>query len=270
MKTIPLKEALALLDSCPLAMLLLESDGSIRGFNRAFAALTGESTGILTDASQPEGLLAPLLGQGTLINWIMPDGDERWLAVETVELEGAAGVIARFYLDITEKLRLKKERDTLEHELREQALKDSLLTSLLSRHGMSVSLAPLVARSRRYNSPLSVVTVGIQTDQDRTKALTRFAYMLNDQTRWADLVGVNDNHDFILILQETTRDSALRLVEKLAEQIASMNASSGTPLDARYGITQCQMNDDVESILVRAEAALAEARQNDSGTSIAV
>lgn len=265
MKDIALQEALALMDVCPLAMLLTGDDGTIRGGNQAFAALVGASAETL-----PPDLLAPLLGQGTLVNWIMPDGDQRWLAVETVILGDIPGSSVRFYTDITEKLQLRKERDTLVENLRKQALRDEQLTGLLSRHGILVSLEPLVARSRRYNSPLSVIVMGIETDQDREQAINRVAFLLRDQTRWADLVGCSDTHDFIMILQESTQDSALQLVEKLATHIARINASSGEQLVACYGITQCQKNDDVESILERAEAALIEARNNETGTSIAL
>jgi diguanylate cyclase (GGDEF)-like protein len=263
MKDIAFQEALALLDVCPVAMLVTGVDGSIRGHNQAFTALVGAVAETL-----PADLLAPLLGQGTLVDWIMPDGDQRWLAVEMTTIGDAPGSSARFYIDVTEKLQLRKERDTLADKLRKQALRDEQLTGLLSRHGVLVSLEPLVARSRRYNSPLSVVVMGIQSDQDRDQMLTRVAFLLRDQTRWADLVGCTDTHDFIMILQETTTESALQLVEKLAAQIEHMNASSDKQLLACYGITQCQKNDDVESILERAEAALAEARDNESCTSI--
>jgi len=265
MTDLELQKALALLDECPVAMLLTGSDGNILGCNQAFSALVGADV-----ATLPAELLAPLLGQGTLVDWVMPDGDQRWLSVETTAIGEMPGSSARFYIDVTEKLRLRKECDSLAERLRKQALRDERLTGLLSRHGVLVSLEPLVARSRRYNSPLSVIVMGIDTDLDRDQALTRIAFLLRDQTRWADLVGCNGTHDFIMILQETSQDSALQLVEKLAAHIEHMNAASGEQLAACYGITQCQKNDDVESLLERAEAALAEARNNESGTSIAL
>mgnify|MGYP001826648167 CR=1 FL=1 len=99
LNTLSLEQATALLDASPLATLLLAADGSVHAWNAAFADLLGE-----TAAAPSNELLAPLLGQGTVISWIMPDGDERWLAVDTVELEDCT---ARFYQDVTEKLRLR-------------------------------------------------------------------------------------------------------------------------------------------------------------------
>ncbi len=270
MKHLSLDTAQSLLQSCPIALLLVDDTGEIQGFNSAFAALLGEAATTLKGMSRSDGLLAPLLGTGTIIHWIMPDGDERWLALESVIIDGNPQVNARYYQDVTEKLRLKKERDLLQAELKKQALHDEQLPSLLSRFGLQVSLQPLVSASRRYNSPLSLVCVSIESDMDRDKAITHISYLLKDQTRWADLVGCNADHNFILILQETTRDSALQLVDKLLARIARMNESAETGIRACFGVTQCQRNDDAESMLERAEAALAEARQNDSGTAVAV
>jgi diguanylate cyclase (GGDEF)-like protein len=265
-----LGEATTLLDTCPLALLLVNDDGQVCGYNDAFAALLGDVVTELADSTDDirnDGLLAPLLGQGTLINWIMPDGDERWLAVESTIMNG---VTARYYQDVTEKLRLKKERDHCSEELKDQTLRDEHLTSLLNRRGILVSLDPLVARSRRYNSPLSVVAMGLQAGAERDKALVKVSYLLKDQTRWADLVGCNADHDFILILQETTQDAALLLVDKLSAHLARMSNGQPDALTACYGVAACQKNDGAEEMLGRAEAALAEARSNQSGTTIAV
>jgi len=188
--------------------------------------------------------------------------------VTTAVLPGASGSSARFYEDITEKLRLKKERDELGRKLAAQSLNDEEIPSLLSRHGVLVSLEPLVARSRRYNSPLSLVVMGLSVKPEH-QLLTRVTFLLKDQTRWADRVGCNEQREFILILQETTRDAALQLVEKLATQLASIETGEGA-LTACYGLTECQKNDNAASLLERAEAALFEARGNQNGTAIAV
>ena len=257
-----LEQATAVLDASPLATLLLAADGSVQAWNAAFADLLGETTAAISNE-----LLAPLLGQGTLISWVMPDGDERWLAVASVELESCT---ARFYQDVTEKLRLRQERDSVSSELQNQSLHDATLTSLLNRRGILVSLDPLVARSRRYNSPLSLVVMGLEVDGKADKALMQVSYLLKDQTRWADLVGCNHDGEFILILQETTQDSALLLVDKLSAHLKRMSEDRDSPIGACYGLTQCQKNDNAETILERAESALAEARSNQSGTAIAV
>jgi GGDEF domain-containing protein len=230
----------------------------------------GETADSLAGQSHGDVLLEPLLGQATLINWIMPDGDTRWLALQTFEIDDEPGSSVRFYLDVTEKLRLRQERDALARELQEQSLYDASLGSLFSRHGILVSLRPLVARSRRYHSPLSVVTMRITTTGDTGKALTRIVHLLRDQTRWADLVGCNAERDFILILQETTRDAAEQLVRKLAAHLDRMNADADNPVQACYGITQCQKNDDEASILERAESALVQACRKPGGTAIAI
>lgn len=268
MTDISLQEALLLLDMSPQPMLLLENSGTLRGTNRAFRTLVGVDADSAVDPALDAGLLQPLLGTSTVINWIMPDGEARWLAVDVIDMPG---IQARFYTDITEKLRLRHERDALREELDEQTLYDSRIGSLLSRRGILVSLAPLVARSRRYNNPLSIVTLSVSSGAtDRSSALADITALLRDQTRWADLVGLNKSEAFILVLQETTRDAALELVEKLAAKLDHMNDGEAQQLVACYGITDCQSHDDADSLLERAEQALAEAGQGDSGRTVAL
>jgi diguanylate cyclase (GGDEF)-like protein len=265
-----LGEATALLDSCPMALLLVNESGAVCGYNDAFAALLGDVATALLDATDDirnNNLLAPLLDQGSIVNWITPDGDERWLAVEVTRLDGFT---ARYYQDVTEKLRLRQERDICTAELKDQSLRDDRFTSLLNRRGILVSLEPLVARSRRYNSPLSVIAMSLQDDAAHEQVLVKVCFLLKDQTRWADLVGFNADRDFILVLQETTQDAALLLVDKISDRLARMDTDGAGSITACYGVTACQKNDDAEEMLARAEAALAEARGNESGTAIAV
>ena len=271
MDSLSLEEAAAMLDACPLAVMLLDASGRIVACNRAFAGLTGvaQGSGVAElEMLRGEGLLEPLLGSGTLINWIMPDGDERWLAVEACTLPDTAGGNVRFFVDVTEKLRLRQERDGLRAELKLLSLKDETLTSLMNRRGLLRSLEPLIARSRRYASPLSVIALGIDVPQERQKLLVRISYLLRDQTRWADLLGCNDDHDFLLILQETTRESALMLVDKLHAHMQRISSGASLPVHACYGVSHCEHDDDAESLLQRAETALGEARAQWDGAVI--
>lgn len=271
MKDVALNEALSLLELCPMAM-LLEEDGRIRTYNQAFTALLGEVATGLVPGDAPDPLVAPLLTGNAVINWTMPDGQPCWLAIESVNITDTPGAVAHFYLDITSKLQLREERDALATQLRQQSLHDTRLTGLLSRYGIEVMLEPMVSRCRRYNHPLTVVTMSLVSNpQDaRDAALVQVAHLLKDQTRWADLIGCTSEYDFILVLQETTQDAALLLVDKLADQVMVLSEVLNAGLHTCFGITQCQKNDDAGSMLERADAALLEARNNDSGRSIAV
>ena len=271
MKDISLQQALALLDISPIAMLLTGADGRVRGCNQAFAVMIGETADRLAGQSPADGLLAPLLGQGTLINWIMPDGDTRWLALQTFEIDDAPGSSVRFYLDVTEKLRLKQERDALARELQAQSLYDASLGSLFSRHGILVSLRPLVARSRRYNSPLSVVTMRIDTRADMDKTLTPH----RPSAQGPDALGGPGGLQYRARLypypagNHPGRRRAAG-AETGGASGAHERRSMDNPVQACYGITQCQKDDDEASILERAESALAQACRSPSGTAIAI
>jgi GGDEF domain-containing protein len=268
MKNLALHEALQLLDSCPMPMVVCDTRGWIRACNRAFAELAGSRPDHLAGA--PDAMIQPLLGASDVLQWIMPDGSERWLAVRQLEIDAPAGDTVRYYVDVTEPLRLRRERDALAAQLRTSATHDGEFISLLSRQGLLAALIPLVARSRRYNSPLAVIALAVHSEPDsaRDVALRHMASLLRDQTRWADVVGCNEARNFVLLLQESGRDAALQLVDKLSLHIERMNAGAAYRLSARYGITEYQKNDDADSLLERAESALQEAGRHESGRSI--
>jgi len=271
LKSLMPEEAGALLDACPLPVLLLDAAGCIRGCNRAFAALIGADADTGHEAPedlQKEGLLEPFLSRGTLVNWVTSDGDERWLSVESLTPVGSRGYTARFYHDVTDKLRLVKERDALVTQLKQHTLRDEALPALMNRRGVMYSLEPMVARCRRYASPLSVIAMGIDMPPEQEKLRVRIGHLLRDQTRWADLLGCNDNQDFLLVLQETTRESALLLVDKLRVHLAHLGTGGASPASACYGITDCRRDDDAECLLERAEAALVKARKGQNGSAI--
>ena len=62
-----LKAAHSLLESCPVALLLVAENGNICGFNAAFRTLVGEAADLLKDTPQPDGLIAPLPGSDTVM-----------------------------------------------------------------------------------------------------------------------------------------------------------------------------------------------------------
>lgn len=258
MTDIPHEYAAKLLHLSPQPALLLDSAGRIHGCNPAFRELVGNL--VIDGSTQPDtGLLQPLLGTGTVINWAMPDGEQRWLVVEVIDLPEADGMQARYYRDITEALRLRHERDALQEELHRQSMYDIEIPSLLNRNGLLLTVAPLVARARRYNTPLSVLLLSVADGKDHDRDMRTVASILRDQTRWADLLGLSERRDFVLVLQETSGDTAQRLVEKLSACFTQHSGTTGEPLEVRYGIAECGRSDDAESLFERAAADLAAA-----------
>jgi len=95
-------------------------------------------------------------------------------------------------------------------------------TGLYTRHGILKKLSLHVSRSRRYFNPLSIIMLRVipEKDMDHENINQAIAGILKDKLRWVDDVGHWNMSDFLLILPETTEDSANKLARKIKFQLA--------------------------------------------------
>lgn len=227
-----------LLDTSPDAVLLLDASGTPQAANAALLALIGGDIQTL-DSAHPLQLLR---SDATTVSYYRPDGSRLELEIRRSAL--ADGSHVAWFRDISERRRL-------ERELAEQSLTDPV-TGLLNTRGLIVALEPQVSRSRRYDSPLSLVMLELQgaaVDQDLLKRVSR---VLKDQMRWADMIGCNAHHQFILALPETRQDDAMKLVEKL--RIRLHQGEDG--FNTAFGVAEWRKADNAHTLLERAATAL--------------
>ncbi len=260
------EQAQHLLETCPIPLLALDRQGVVRYCNRALASLLGE-----TDGHRLAGLdsraagghpLGAMLRAGDRLEWRSGDAPARHFRVQRwVSGDGDDRLEVRYFVDISREVKLERARQELRGELREHTLTDTL-TGLLSRRGIMLALEPQVARSRRYNSPISVLLADIDCAGPRDALLKRVATLLKDQLRWADLVGCDEGHSFILVLPETGIEAAQRVAEKLRARIDALCAEHFPELDARVllGAAAWQRTDSATTLLERAARALQQAR----------
>ncbi len=159
----------------------------------------------------------------------------------------------------------------LQEDLRKNILTDAV-TGLLNQRGLLLALEPQVARSRRYNNPMSVIMMDVNAD-GTTESYRHLAVarMLKDQLRWADLIGCSPHDEFILILPETSPEAAASLAKKLTRLVGELTAELGgsSPV-VSYGITGWRRSDSASSLIARAAAALSQARSAESTHAIAL
>jgi diguanylate cyclase (GGDEF)-like protein len=196
----------------------------------------------------------------------------RW--VLRFPLPPVAGQQAICYLDVTEEESLRNERTQLAQQLEQHNTVESV-SGLLNARAISLGLEPLVSRSRRYQNPLSVVTMvvinldNISADEGQVaadKMVAAISHLLRDQMRWADLVGRLDSGQFVFVLPETDRQAAVALANKIARQLSELyvqvdDLHRHRP-EACFGVTAWSKGDDSGLLLSRsADAALAASQQ---------
>lgn len=265
--TLALEQALALIDNGLDPVVLFDAQDRVVAGNTALRALLGSQFDALIGRRTAELAGHPaqmLLTGGDTFAYLGADDRHGYFTAQDVRLPpGAPAVRARLLRDVSEVEHLRAEREHLQAELEAQSLHDPV-TGLLNRRGLLVALEPQVSRSRRYNSPLSLVVMDVYGATAEAAFLVRISQILKDQLRWADMIGVSENHEFIMALPETHRDDALSLTEKLNERLGR-EFQGGNTAWAAYGVVEWQKTDNTSTLLRRAQAALDQARATRDG-----
>lgn len=262
--------ALAIVANCPFPLVILRRDGRVGGYNRAFDALVGSAQAAQLSQLSPQALsdhpAGALLTCEDTVCWTDQSNAQRRFEIHRTLLTDQDGAEVRFFVDVTREAELERARGLLEKKLREHTLTDPV-TGLLSSRGVMLALEPQVARSRRYNSPISAIMLAVHGGDNRQQMLVAIARLLKDQLRWADLVGCNEQQEFVLVLPETTAQSALALAEKLRGQLEQLTAQfvCQDPVWFCYGVTAWHKSDSAASLLRRAASALVRAHAGHDG-----
>jgi len=268
------KHALAIVNNCPFPVLVMDHRGQVLNYNHAFEQLVGRDQAsdlLALEYSRPGNHpLGMLLSGETSVCWTDHNKTRRHFKVHFIDLEGEPRAQARLFIDVSEQAELEQSHAKLNEELKQHILTDSI-TGLLNWRGLVLALEPQVARSRRYNSPMSVIMMEIRCEADRDRLLLQVARLLKDQLRWADLVGCSEHHEFVLVLPETTAESAMQLADKLEQRLTgSGNEIDGQNLSICFGITGWRRKDNANTLLSRASMSLSEARSRQAEHSIAL
>ncbi len=145
------------------------------------------------------------------------------------------------------------EKARLLEELKRQAHIDSL-TELLNKKSTLNNLNTEVARSQRYDFPLSVFFIdldGFKQFNDQyghlrgDKLLYDMGSIIRDHCRTSDIIGRFGGDEFVIIAPQTNIDGAKVLGERLCEAIASHNflapvdksSQQGTIITCSIGIS---------------------------------
>jgi diguanylate cyclase (GGDEF)-like protein/PAS domain S-box-containing protein len=274
-ETLSEQHALAIVENCPLPLLVTDRQGRVISYNQAFERLVGRAQASdlrgHTFADLGNHPARMLLSTETSVCWTDRNAKRHHFEVESIELSGADLVQARLFVDITRQVELEQAQDTLNEELKQHILTDPV-TGLLNQRGVMLALEPQVARSRRYSSPMAVIMMDVHYQGDSDSLRLHVARLLKDQLRWADLIGCTERHEFVLILPETTPEAGLRLADKLNQHLQEMAAREfdGRPIDACYGVTGWRRSDNANALLSRASMALSQARSEQRTHSLAL
>lgn len=268
MQPMNLNQATQALDFVPVGVLLLNQERQIIWANAAsqvFLGLPAAELAVKNFSQITASVLQRVVGQEGVF-YVAAAGEraERWLQCRDQPVEQGE---VKYLTDVTELRRLQGQQDRIAHQLQELATLDPG-TGLFTPRALMQNLEPLVSRSRRYNNPLSVVVMSVAGLADfnnrphgpnAQQVLLAVGHLLKDQLRWADIISRSSNNEFVMVLPETSTDSAQKLVEKIRARLASLAIPTAPEksyaIDARFGVASWQKGDDAQQLLQRGYSA---------------
>ncbi|HHC71318.1 MAG TPA: diguanylate cyclase [Thiotrichales bacterium] len=247
----------------PMAVVVLDAAGRVRWASDGVEGFLGVAAADLV------GRDAALLEREELAALWEPD---EWIALSPggkptlfhrFERVGEEGERILFLQPVPELVELQREVISLKEQIASLNLTDAE-TGLFSQRALNLILEPQVARSRRYDNPLSVIVMAVELAEGVEEGFRRVAQQLKEQLRWADLVGRDRWGRFVLILPETTRDAAAALAGKISRRLRE----SGLVSECRAGLAEWRKQDSASGLLQRAaESLLAEAAASGEAVS---
>lgn len=166
------------------------------------------------------------------------------------------------------------ERKEFEEGLTRLAVTDTL-TGLWNRRRTNELLAADLEQAHRDGQALTVLMVDIDRfkaindthgHQTGDRVLVDVANRLRQQVRTTDVVGRWGGEEFVILLRNCGLRDAFAAAEKLRERIAALPFANLFSVSVSIGAAELHTDDDLESWLARADAALYEAKRGGRNT----
>jgi len=264
------------LESLPAALAMVDKGGKIVWVNDSFIRITTLPRNQLTNVaiSSLPAEIQNMFKQGHIFLDATNKRDACWLACMSIQLEDYT---LQYCNDVTELQSLIEDRENLKTRVAELNPHDPV-TGMLNRRSLFQNLEQQASRSRRYGNTVSVMIMRIANlldyirhygNENADKLLLKVSQTLNDQMRWADVIGRLDKTEFLFILPETSEEVTQELREKLREHVmrivlpAVMNEEFKMQLE--FGMAQWRKGDDVGMLMQRARQML----DNEQGARMA-
>lgn len=181
---------------------------------------------------------------------------------------GEVAYLTRVFNDMVS--RVRESRHSLEH----RSITDGL-TGLYNRRHMMETLEEEAARHRRHERPFAVLMIDVdhfKQFNDRNghqagdDALVRTARVIQSALREVDRAGRYGGEEFITMLPETNRASALEVAERIRVKMASESfgpeGAVGQSLTLSAGVSEFPRDgESIEAIIAAADNALYEAKR---------
>ncbi len=143
------------------------------------------------------------------------------------------------------------------------------LTGLYNRHKINDAYEQELIRTKRFKKSFSLILLDIDFFKEINdthghnvgdNVLKEISTRLKLDIREADILGRWGGEEFIILCPETEREGAVNIAEKLRHAIASLPFSSIDKVTASFGVVTFRKGDNAETLLLRVDKALYQAK----------
>lgn len=191
------------------------------------------------------------------------DGSFRWISSNSIPFRTPDGSVTwnGILMDIT-------ERKLADEKIRILATTDGL-TGINNRQEFTRILENEIERAKRYGTPLSLIMYDIDHfkyvndnfgHDVGDEVLCTFVRLVNENIRGIDVAGRWGGEEFIVLLPQTDLTAAMNVAEKLRQVIDQNHFDKVGSVTASFGVVEFTPQDDIDSLLKRADKALYQAK----------
>jgi diguanylate cyclase (GGDEF)-like protein len=225
------------------------------------------------------GWVAAFLLGGSMAVGVWREPEHFPLQIELFHLAFVVTALPTVALLVGRLSQLRLERREQRRELGEalalvqRAAMQDELTGLPNRRHMQYWMAQALARERRSGQPLAMALIDLDYfkrindahgHETGDRALSIFAHEARSLLRETDLLARWGGEEFLLGMPDTRPETALLVLERLRDRLSDHEAWSLCPqamVTFSAGLTQALPGQGLEQLLVRADAALYEAKR---------
>ena len=166
--------------------------------------------------------------------------------------------------------KLNKKLDEKNKQLEELSIRDNL-TKLFNRNKLDEVLSLEVNRANRYKTSFGIIMIDIDYfkkvndvygHQMGDIVLKEVANIIKSNSRKTDTVGRWGGEEFLVVCADTNLEGINQLANNIKKEIASYSFSINEQKTARLGIAVYKKNEDIYSLIKRADDALYKAKDN--------
>ncbi len=251
--------ALDCLEQMPSGVLLCNKEGKILWVNNMMQQLLGESKQFLLELTIHQ---LPFKEKNLFSSeiFLTPVANSQ-LRLKVIKQKLSQDQYLLHFTDVSDVLKAIKSR-TLGMDGRDGDRIDPE-SAVLVRKSVLQKLVFEVSRSRRYHNPLSIALIQVQ-EKTSSNWLKQTVEAIQEGKRWVDILGRWGENCFLLILPETSQQSAIQLTEKLTVMLQERH------LTTRISVAEWQLEDDAMTLLARSEQSLYMLTRENSASSTIV